>query len=532
MKLSAIEHVTGMASAASLPWDAELTKAKHLARRAAYRSMAVVAAGRQEAPPCKQIDVRQFLAWLQWANPDDRARAAQALARAYLQDSAPFPPLREAKFGEADLSDLRTDAEFCLAALAQDASEAVRRTLACELADSNLAPRRIVSALAFDDPEIAAIVLARSPVLSDAELAECASIGCENVQIALARRQSLNAEIIDYLSETDRRSVVMALVENPTIQLTLRAVSRIARNFSADCDVCDALLERPGLPAVLRYDLIAASIRALPIAAFGPDEKRSERMIGEALERCAIGGAQSCPPDEVRDLMRRLRASGGLTIALLLRALVCGDRGFFIAAASELTGVSAERAEGFVREPFGVAFAALFRRMGLPRQYLRPFRVALATLEQCGGEKVDSVLLPVVSRIIACCQNEGILGLSRLLSLLHRLEAEAALAEARAALESATTPPFTLLSTKTGVFDPPVVVERSLTRMLALLCRLEEQAETRLVEIRAEQPSSPIGSAPSEESLAAWFKSFSPVEAASAERRPPAMAARLDSKAA
>jgi uncharacterized protein (DUF2336 family) len=523
MKLIAIRQVMRVASPPSV---AKLTKAKQLARHAAYSAMADVAAEqstRQETPLSTQSNVGQFLAWLQRANPEERAQAASALARAYLQDSSPFPPLREAKYGDADLSDLRKNAEFCLAALAQDPSSAVRQALAAELADSALAPRRIVSALAFDDPEIASLVLARSPVLSDAELSECAAIASERVQIALTQRQQLSVEIVDYLIGTDRRNVVLALVENLAVPLTPRAMSRIANNFGADCDVCDALLERPGLSAALRYDLIAASIRALPIAAFGPDEKRSERMVREALERCAIGGAQTCPPDEVRDLMRRLRATGGLTIALLLRALVCGDRGFFIAAAAELTGVSAERAEGFVREPFGVAFAALFRRMGLPRQYLRPFRVALATLEQWEGEKVDSVLLPIVSRLIACCQNEGSLGLSRLLSLLHRLESEAALAEARAALASAATPGSEI--------RPPVAVERSLVKMLELLCRLEDQAGPRLVEIGSVETISLTNSVPSEESLDAWFGSFVPVDTGTAER-PAAISNKLDSQAA
>jgi uncharacterized protein (DUF2336 family) len=534
MKLIAIKRIIDVASAGS-PTDTDLARAKRLARCAAQSSMALAATApleRQDSAPSQQRAVRLFLSWLQRANPDERVQAAKALARVYLQDASPVPPLREAKFGEIDLRDLTSNAEFCLAALAQDPSDSVRQALAWELADSELAPRQIVSALAFDEPEIATIVLARSPVLTDAELSECASTESEDVQIALARRQNLNAEVVDSLAETDRRAVVMALIENPVARLTPQAMSRIAQSFGGDCEVCDALLERPGLPAALRYDLIASAIRALPIAAFGPDEKRSERMIREALERCAIGGAQSCPPGEVRDLMRRLRATGGLTIALLLRALVCGDRGFFIAAAAELTGVSPERTEGFVREPFGVAFAALFRRMGLPGQFLRPFRVALAALEQCEGEKVDTVLLPVISRIIASCQNEGSAGFSRLLSLLHRLEAEAVLAEARTALESVATPPFEFLLTEPTAIEPPVVIERGLARMLDLLCHLEEQAEHGSVESGAEAPVFQAESALSEESLDAWFTAFGPVDFAFIERMPAAVADALDSQAA
>ena len=70
----------------------------------------------------------------------------------------------------------------------------VRRALAEALASAQDAPRHIIAALASDLPEIAAIVLTRSPVLSDVELVACAAIGGELAQIALARRRALNAD--------------------------------------------------------------------------------------------------------------------------------------------------------------------------------------------------------------------------------------------------------------------------------------------------------------------------------------------------
>src|ERR1700688_4892449 len=107
-----------------------------------------------------------------------------------------------------------------------------------------------------------------------------------------------------------------------------------------------------------------------------------------------------------------------------MRALVCGDRGIFNAAAVEIARLPHDRIAGFAREPFGSGFAALYRRMGLPEQFLTPFRAALAALEEFGGEGPDRVLRPVVLRVIASCESERSPDFSKLLSLLRRLEAE------------------------------------------------------------------------------------------------------------
>jgi uncharacterized protein (DUF2336 family) len=539
MKLIAIERMMRLTLALTAPAlsEAEFARAAGLARRGARRAMLQVAAGRsmrQEAPRPERSNVRRFFAWAQRASPDERAKAASTLASAYLRDQTPPHARRGGETGRlADLGALRQDAELCLAMMVEDASAQVRRSLAWALACADDAPRHIVSALANDEPEIAAIVLAQSPVLSDAELAEWATIGCEKVQVALARRPSLNADVAASLAEIDRREVVMALIGNPAAHLTPGAMARIAKHFGEDGGVREALLARSGMPATLRYELVAAATRALPSAPFRLGEKHIERTMRDAMERCAIRGAHARPPDEVRDLMRHLRATGVLTAALLIRALVCGDRDFFNAAAAELTGLPPNRIAGFVREPFGPGFAALCRRMALPRYFLPPFRAALAALEELGGEHGDRILRPVVSRMIVCCESDGSPELSRLLSLLRRLEAESALGEARAISQSAAPRQGVSRPEMQSTLAPPVVViERGLARMLSLLHRLEEEAAATLAEFEVAAPASEAERQISDGSLFAWFESFEAIESRAGKRRPSARSGRFDSRAA
>ncbi len=121
--------------------------------------------GRRAPPfsrPARMI-VQRFLTWVQTAPVGARAEATSALARAYLY---------------SDLADRdRADAESALTAMLDDPSPLVRRALAEAFASAREAPHHCISALACDQSDIAAVVLARSPLLSDAELVDCAAVG-------------------------------------------------------------------------------------------------------------------------------------------------------------------------------------------------------------------------------------------------------------------------------------------------------------------------------------------------------------------
>jgi uncharacterized protein (DUF2336 family) len=480
--------VVAAASAAGVP---ELVEAKGLANHAAERAMKRIAT--QPASVRETAAARgricRFLDWAQTASPEERAQAAGALARAYLCTDLPNPMRRAAQAGRiAKLKDLRRDAEVCLTTLVKDESSLVRRALAEGLASEPDAPRHIISALANDEPEIAAIVLVRSPLLGDAELLEYAAIGGESALLALASRPRLNENVAQSLAEFDRRDVAIALIENCEARLTPEIMDRIAERFGEDGEVRSALLARSELSATMRYELFATAARALPpLTASELGEKRVERMMRDTLEQCALLVAHSCRPDEIQDLMRRLRVTGVLTAALLVRALISGGRGFFEAAAVELTGVSPHRVAGFMSEPFGAGFAALYRRMGLPQQFITPFRAALAALEEFGADESNRVSRPVISKVIAFCESERSSSLSCVIALLRRLEAEGALEEARALVERAATQrAATQLYRDDQCVSPAASVEPGISKLLLLLRGLE--AEAAFADLEAAEP--------------------------------------------
>ncbi|MGD0719748.1 MAG: DUF2336 domain-containing protein [Roseiarcus sp.] len=399
--------------------------------------------------------VRRFIAWAQRADAAGRAQAASALARAYLYSD----------LGAA----LRRETAIGLASLLDDPSTLVRRALAEALAGAAEAPHHIVLALASDQSEVSSIVLALSPVLTDADLVDCVAMGDVRAQIALARRPRLGVSVAAALAEIGEREAVVALVDNLAADLGKRVMVRIFERFGEDAQMREALLARPTLPATLRCDLVAATARAL--SAFVADRRwlspeRADRITREAADQGALRAGKFCEGEEMPELVRHLRDRGRLTIALLVRALLSGHRELVAHAFCELSGVPRSRIAGFFREPRGAGFAALYAKTGLPVQFLPAFRAAL---DETGAAQGDHMSWAATERVIAACEKLNAPGLDTLMSLLRRFEAEAAREEARRfASESAAfgrAPPLLLdfdgrsASHGTGAAPPIIVVE-------------------------------------------------------------------------
>jgi uncharacterized protein (DUF2336 family) len=377
-----------------------------------------------ERPPALDVGepsiVRRFLAWAQGADAEGRAEAASALARAYLYSDLTAQARAEAALG--------------LTAVLDDPSALVRRALAEAFASAAEAPRHIVLALACDQSEVASVVLARSPALADAELVDCAAVGDVAAQAALARRPRLSAGVAAALAEIGRREAVLALIDNIEADLPASALWRIFERFGEDAETREALTSRGWLPPALRNELAAATARALADFAARCDwlsPQRAERIARDAREQATVTIVRSSEGEELGELVRRMRDSGTLTVAVLMRALLSGDRGFFIQALSEISGLPERRVAAFAANPAGCGFAALYERARLPRAFLPAFRAALAGIEALGLPRGDTISRALAERVIEACERQGGAGLAPIQSLLWRLAAEAAREDAR-----------------------------------------------------------------------------------------------------
>ncbi len=367
--------------------------------------------------------VRKFILWSENASARARADGVSALARAYLN---------------ADMeAEERAEAELALHAMLDDPSPLVRRALAESFASAAHAPPAIVLGLALDQSDIASVVLTRSPLLTDAQLLDCAAVGDAVAQAAIALRPELSPSVCSALAEVAAREALITLAVNEGANLPEFAMRRMIERFGEDAELREALLGRSWIPASARAAIAAAAARQLTHYAAERNwlsPARSERIAKDSRERAAMIIAAGCAAfsGETAALAAYLRVSGQLTASLTLRALLCGQSGLFAATLSELSGMGPRRVEGIIREPASTGFAALYAKAGLPAPMLTAFRAALIALasarrgarEQAADD--GALRLPLVQAALAACEAARDEKLGVLIALLRRFEADAA----------------------------------------------------------------------------------------------------------
>ncbi|MBB4197588.1 hypothetical protein CCR94_13350 [Rhodoblastus sphagnicola] len=364
--------------------------------------------------------VRKFIQWSQGASATARANGVAALARAYL-------------YSEMTLED-RREAESAFFALLDDPSPLPRHAMAEGFAGAPDAPPVVIQGLARDSSEISTLVLARSPLLADADLMDCAVVGDAAAQAAIALRADLSPAVCGSLAEIAGREAIIALAVNETANLPDFALRRMVERFGDDGEVREALLGRSWLPAAVRAALADAAARTLSafiVSRQWISTARGERIAQECRDRATTIISAGCAAysEETAALAAYLRASSQLTPALSLRALLCGQSGLFEASLAELTGLSAKRVAGLAREPWSDAFAAIYAKAGFPAGLLLAFRstlAALARIKTDGDADEGALRLPLIQAVLADCEQGDAVALAKVISLLRRFELDAA----------------------------------------------------------------------------------------------------------
>ncbi len=367
--------------------------------------------------------LNQFQSWVRTAPPSSRADGVSALARAYL-------------YSKLDLHQ-RVDTVRVLTGFLDDPSPDVRRSLAEALASALDAPHHIVLALADDCAAVSSVVLARSPVLSDAELIDCAATAEPASQAAIASRPNLSPAVAAALSEIAAPDALVVLAGNRAVRLPGFAIRRMVERHGRTAELRQALLARDDLPGSVRVDLVAATAEALAAFVTARNWLSCERMTRVALEagdKAAVTIA-SGDGDSRRELVAHLRQSGRLTSGFALRAILSGKIELFKAILVELSGMPAFRVDGLARQCDSTGFATLYRRCGLPADLLPAFRIALGAAREADWTKEHEAGLSraAIERVLVACAAINSGELDKLMVLLRRFEVEAARDEARLA---------------------------------------------------------------------------------------------------
>lgn len=367
--------------------------------------------------------VRQFISWIRTAPAGERAEATRALARAWL------------------ISDLGADdraaAEGALLMLLDDRSPLVRQAMAEVFARSAKAPAAIVQALSLDQASVALPVLEHSPLLIDADLVDIIATGDSDMQCAIARRVNLPASVCAAIAEVGTAAAALELIENACAELAPFSRDRIVERHGHLAAIREAILVLGDLPAATQVALVAKlsdTLARFVVARNWLSADRAGRIADDARDRSTINIAARSRGDDMRGLVRHLRATGQLTAGLILRALLSGNLELFDSALAELSGLSRARVSALLHDEGGASLQALLQRAGLPASTFAAFRVALEACRETGY--VDTLVgaaglrRRMVERVLTHCATER-QTTGPLLILLRRFATEAAREEAR-----------------------------------------------------------------------------------------------------
>ncbi|MFN3482288.1 MAG: DUF2336 domain-containing protein [Rhabdaerophilum calidifontis] len=365
--------------------------------------------------------VSAFLGWMDQAGPRERAEAVRLFAETVFE-------------GAAGAEDPRA-VDAALTLVLDDPAPSVRRALALVLASRADAPRHLVLGLAGDEPEVSAVLVARSPLLTEADLIELAAHAGPLACIAIALRAAVPSAVSAALVARGDFEPCLALVGNHGAEIAEADLLAIAARFGDRPRLRTILAARPELPPAVRHRLMLGLADALGrFATSGGflSPARSARGLDEELLAGTLAIARRAGR-ELPGFVAYLRDNGFLTPMLLFRAVLAGDLALLGLALADLTGLGAARVAGMLRGRSEAALAALMTRAGLPG-YLVPVLVAAtraaAAQPRQEGDRAE-FLLPVIRAAEAACLAAPSEETTRLIALLRRFGAEAARAEAR-----------------------------------------------------------------------------------------------------
>ena len=352
--------------------------------------------------------INAFLRWAETARAGDRARAASALARAYSRST----------IGPDD----RNAAEMAMIFLLDDPAPKVRLALAEALADFDAAPRAIILPLAEDQPEIAAQVILRSPVLTDTDLVDLAAKGSETTRCLVAHRDYVSRAVAAALAEIGGPAEVTALLENEGAAIARGSLKRIAERLGNDAVIRHLLLERTDLPSEARHRLVeqvGAALAGFDFVRATIGDMRVERIAREACDVATVAMVDEVEGAELERLVDHLRLAGRLTPAFLMHALCSGKITFFAAAIVNLSGQAERRVRSILADGRQAAVRALFEQAGLGRDVSGLF--CEATLLWRREAKAGSGATSVATHLVGGTRAAGDASARALLDLVEAL---------------------------------------------------------------------------------------------------------------
>lgn len=299
-------------------------------------------------------------------------------------------------FGAEGLTDSeRRLAEAIVTAMARDAAQLVRATLADNIKSAPNLPHDVAVTLAKDVEAVALPILQASTVLTEDDLVEIVRAGSDAKQTAVASREHVPERVADAIVENAGVETVAVLVANEGAAISESSLSQVVDRFGEDERVQAPLVQRSTLPLTVAERLVALvsqELQQVLVAKHDLPPTLASDLVLQSRERATAHlFAEVDRTAELDRLIVQLIGSGRLTPSLLVRALCMGDVVFFEVAVAKLARIPVENARILIHDSGTLGLKAVYDRSRLPPGLYPVVRAAIAVAHETGfdGEEHD-----------------------------------------------------------------------------------------------------------------------------------------------
>ncbi len=353
-----------------------------------------------------------LLAILNDPSPMVRARLARLLFQ-HMQD------------GHLDEGRLRRAAAI-LEMQADDKDPVVRRSLARTLSRSEKAPGNALAKLILDKAEIAAPILAHSPLLHPNDLTYLIKRGNSAKQQAIAGRKTLSAPICSLLVKTGSAEACAILAGNPGANIEKADLALLMERFGWSREIRENLRQRDDLPAIIVRELtegVSDTLRRWMVDCNLAQPARARHIVNRAIDSGTLHLAEDIGKAELKLFISQLRERQQLSPSLILRAACTGQMRFVELALGVLAHLPRRRIQAMIYDQSSHAVAALFKKVGMPARALPLFMTAVSTYcdlaRETGRNEGLDFHRRMLERVLTTFRNLSVDEADSLLSLLE-----------------------------------------------------------------------------------------------------------------
>ena len=253
--------------------------------------------------------------------------------------------------------------------LSVDDDAEVRRALVSAVMHEEKLHSDIVFSIIADEDPIALPFLAQTPALNSWHIMAILRVGDDARQRTVATRDDLTSESADYIVKSSPMATVIALMNNPIVQLEPEDCHTLYKRFGNAPEIVEALLAKPDLPLEIRITQAkraASRMRQLMAERGWVAANDASELVADAEENAILRVLAEADLTERSQATQYLAQQNMLTPALIVRAAATGQMRVVEAAFSHLAGIAAPRAAEQMYSRSALGFKSIFKRSGLP----------------------------------------------------------------------------------------------------------------------------------------------------------------------